>query len=154
MENIKQASGVKCFVCGVENPFGLKIAFYQVNPAEVQAEFTPGEQFQGYPGILHGGISAAVLDETAGRVFMGDYPPRFMVTAKLSVKYRQAVPVGESLKLVGKVSKDLGRIAEGWSGIFNSEGQLLAEATVLLVEKENLSKPEELEALGWKVYPD
>lgn len=54
----------KCFGCGPENPAGLKLQFTECN-GELQASWQPSEYYQGYPGILHGGITATLLDETA-----------------------------------------------------------------------------------------
>jgi len=150
----KQANSRLCFVCGLENPVGLHLSFYETGPGEVTVDFTPSDHYQGYPGVLHGGIVASILDEAAGRAHMGIFPPRFMFTAKLEVKYRKNIPIGKPLKIIGKAGKDRGRMAEGWSGIYNQEGELLAEANVLLVDVPNPPDPSELEESGWKVYPD
>jgi acyl-coenzyme A thioesterase PaaI-like protein len=150
----KQPSSSECFVCGRENPVGLKLFFYVTGPGEVTTNFLPPEHFQGYPGVLHGGIVATVLDETAGRALMGIFPPRFMFTAKLEVKYRKNIPVVQPLKVIGRAGRDRGRIAESWSGIYNAEGELLAEANVLLADVPNPPNPDELGSSGWKVYPD
>jgi acyl-coenzyme A thioesterase PaaI-like protein len=154
MSKLKQANARDCFVCGVENPVGLHLKFYQTSSNEVTANLTVPEYYQGYPGILHGGIAAALLDEAAGRALMGSFPPRFMFTAKLEVKYRQQVPIGKPLILVGRSMKERGRIAESWAGIYNQAGELLAEAIVLLVDMPHSLSPEELEPAGWKIYHD
>jgi len=150
----KQANSRLCFVCGLENPVGLHLNFYETGAGEVTVDFTPPEHYQGYPGVLHGGIVAAILDEAAGRAHMGIFPPRFMFTAKLEVKYRKNIPIGKPLKIIGKAGQDRGRMAEGWSGIYNQEGVLLAEANALLVDVPNPPDPSELQESGWKVYPD
>ncbi len=150
----KQANSRFCFVCGLDNPIGLHLKFYETGSGEVASSFTPSEQYQGYPGVLHGGIVASILDETAGRAQMGIFPPRFMFTAKLEVKYRKNIPIGKSLKIIGKAGKDRGHKAEGWSGIYNEAGELLAEANVLLVDVPNPPDPSKLQESGWKVYPD
>jgi acyl-coenzyme A thioesterase PaaI-like protein len=150
----KQANSRLCFVCGFENPVGLHLNFYETGLGEVTVDFTPLEHYQGYPGVLHGGIVASVLDEAAGRAHMGIFPPRFMFTAKLEVKYRKNIPIGKPLRIIGKAGKDRGRMAEGWSGIYNQEGELLAEANALLVDVPNPPDPSELAESGWKVYPD
>jgi acyl-coenzyme A thioesterase PaaI-like protein len=154
MSEQKQASARECFVCGVTNPVGLGLKFYQTGPGEVRTGFTPTEKYQGYPGILHGGIAATILDETAGRALMGIFPPRFMFTAKLEVKYRKNIPIGQPITIVGRAGKDRGRLAESWSGIYNESGELLAEAQVLLAEIPDPPDPSSLEASGWKIYPD
>ena len=150
----KQASSRHCFVCGVENPVGLHLSFYETGPGEVSVDFTPPENYQGYTGILHGGIVASILDEAAGRTLLGGVPPRFLFTAKLEVKYRKNVPVGEPLKIIGRAGRDRGRMAEAWSAIYNQAGDLLAEANALLVDVPNPPDPSALESFGWKVYPD
>lgn len=152
---MKQPGSKMCFVCGQENPVGLKLNFYETAPGEVTVDYVAPEHFQGYPGVLHGGIAATILDEMAGRTHMGENPPRFMYTAKLEIKYRKSVPVGQPLKIIGRAGKDRGRVAEGWAGIFDNEGNLLVEANALLVNiPEETLDSANLEELGWKVYPD
>lgn len=151
----KQPNSRQCFVCGIENPAGLHLKFYETAPGEVTADYTAPEHFQGYPGVLHGGVVATLLDETAGRAHMGNASePRFMFTAKLEVRYRKNVPVGQPLKVVGRAGHDKGRAAEATSAIYSQDGTLLAEANVLLINIPELPNPNTLEKLGWKVYPD
>jgi uncharacterized protein (TIGR00369 family) len=152
---MKQPNSKKCFVCGVENPKGLQLKFYENNPGEVVVEYTVPEQYQGYPGVVHGGVVAAMLDEAAGRVLMGSYPPRFMFTARLDVRYRKNVPIGQPLRIVARVGKSKERIATAISQIYGPEGDLLAEAEAVLVDvPEEMVNQVDLDALGWKVYPD
>jgi len=153
---IKQPNSRHCFICGLENPIGLKLLIYQTSPGVIETDYTAPEHFQGYPGVLHGGIVASILDEISGRAQMGDpSAPRFMFTGKLEVKYRKNVPTNQPLKIIGKAGKSKGKMAEGWAGIYNQEGELLAEAITLLIDvpKEMLDNAN-LEDLGWKVYPD
>jgi acyl-coenzyme A thioesterase PaaI-like protein len=157
-EKIKQPNSRMCFICGVENPVGLHLHIYETAPGVVEAVYTAPEHFQGYPGVLHGGIVGAILDELSGRALMGPDPaaPRFMFTARLEVKYRRNVPIGVPLRIVGKAGKSRTRSAEAWAGIYDTrDGELVAEANSLLVnvppEQFNAS---DLDRLGWRVYPD
>lgn len=151
-----QPNSRHCFVCGLENPVGLKLRIYQTEPGVIETTFTAPGHFQGYPGVLHGGIVASILDEISGRAQMGDpSKPRFMFTGKLEVRYRKNVPVGKPLKIVGKAGKAKGKTAEGWAGIYDECGTLLAEATALLINvPPEMLDSANLEQLGWKVYPD
>ncbi len=147
-----------CFICGLENPVGLHLHIYEVEPGVIETTYVAPEHFQGYPGVLHGGIVGAILDEIAGRSHMGSdaNDPRFMFTAKLEVKYRQNVPIGKPLRIVGKAGKSKSRMAEAWSGIYDAAtNELLAEANVLLmnVPNEQFDKSK-LNELGWKVYDE
>ena len=152
----KQPNSRMCFICGVDNPIGLKLRIYQTSPGIVETTYTAPEHFQGYPGILHGGIVASILDEISGRALMGEpSSPRFMFTGRLQVKYRKNVPTGKPLQIIGKAIKSKAKSAEGWAGIYDQEGNLLAEASTLLIDlpKETINTAN-LDELGWKVYPD
>lgn len=147
-----------CFVCGLENPVGLRLRTYEIAPGEIEAFFTAPEHFQGYPGVLHGGIVASLLDELCGRAVMGVDPAttRFMATATIEVKYRRQVPLGVPLRIVGRLGKTKARTAEAWAGIYHGEsGDLLAEANALLIGvSAELLDTSNLATLGWKVYPE
>ena len=81
--------------------------------------------------------------------------PRFMFTAKLDIRYRRNVPVGQPLHLVGKAEKSRGRTATAVSYLYDSQGQLLAEASALLVDvPQEAYNTTDLDALGWKVYSE
>ncbi|HSK88415.1 MAG TPA: PaaI family thioesterase [Anaerolineales bacterium] len=154
----RQPNSTYCFICGRENPVGLHLHIYETAPGEVTSTYVAPEHFQGYPGVLHGGIVAAMIDEISGRAHMGSDPgnPRFMFTAKLEVKYRRNVPIGKALRIIGKAGKTRGKSAEAWAGIYDAEtDELLAEGTTLLINvpEEQFDKSR-LEELGWKVDPD
>jgi acyl-coenzyme A thioesterase PaaI-like protein len=152
----KQPNSRHCFVCGVENSIGLKLKFYNTAPGEVTSEINIPTQYQSYPGIVHGGIVAAMLDEAAGRSQMGDGDDtRFMFTGTLKIRYLKNVPVEEPLRLVGRATENRGRVAQAVSAIYNQEGTLLAEANAVLVNvPEDIVGSVDLDALGWAVYPD
>ena len=155
MNSIKQPNSNKCFVCGRQNLYGLHLEFYENSPGEVTVEYTVPEYYQGYPGVVHGGVVAAMLDEVTGRSQMGGYPPRFMFTARLNVRYHKNVPIGKPLKIIGRAGISKERTATATGQIFGPDGDLLAEADALLVNvPENLVHQVDLEAIGWKVDPD
>jgi acyl-coenzyme A thioesterase PaaI-like protein len=155
---IKQPNSKMCFICGLENPVGLHLHIYETEPGLVESTYFAPDHFQGYPGVLHGGIVAAIVDEVAGRSLMGSDPmnPRFMFSAKLEVKYRRNVPIGKSLKIIGKAGRSRSKSAEAWAGIYDAEtNELLAEGNVLLMDvpPEQFDRSR-LNELGWKVYPE
>jgi len=140
----------------MENPVGLHLHIYETAPGEVESTYFAPEHFQGYPGVLHGGIVAAILDEISGRAHMGSNPldPRFMFTARLEVKYRKNVPIGRELKIIGKAGKSRGKSAEAWAGIYDAEtNELLAEGNTLLINvPDDQFDKSRLNELGWKIY--
>src|SRR5512141_1252499 len=133
---IRQPNSRMCFICGMQNPVGLHLHIYETAPGIIESTYIAPDHFQGYPGVLHGGIVGAILDELSGRAHMGSDPmaPRFMFTAKLEVKYRKNVPVGRELRIVGKAGKARAKSAKAWAGIYDVQtGELLAEANALLI---------------------
>jgi len=150
----KQPGSKNCFVCGRENPAGLKLDFFTTAQGQVRTEIIVPIKYEGYPGIVHGGIIAAILDETGGRAYMdGSHP--FMVTGQLNVRYRKPVPIKTPLIVLGKATGRKGRVSNAHSEIQTLDGDVLAEAELVLVdipeEKFEGIDPEEL---GWRVYPD
>ncbi len=149
----RQPNSKSCFVCGLSNPIGLGLRFKNQGPGEVTAEYTVPESYQGYPGVVHGGIVAAMLDEVCARAFMVDNPNRFMFTARLEIRYRKNVPIAQPLRMVGRAAKDKGRSATATASLYGPDGALLAEAEALLIGVPDNSLPQaDTELLGWRVY--
>jgi acyl-coenzyme A thioesterase PaaI-like protein len=86
---------------------------------------------------------------------MGGDPPRFMFTAKLNIRYRKNVPIGQPLRIIGHAGKSKGRMAVATAEIFGPDDELLAEAEALLINvPDQVVDQVDLENIGWKVYPD
>ncbi|PLY02483.1 MAG: thioesterase [Desulfuromonas sp.] len=118
-----------CFICGTANPFGLKTRFYETADKEVIALFTARAEHQSYPGIAHGGITAAILDETIGRAIMVFYDQMtFGVTVDLQIRYKQPIPLDVELKAIGRITADKGRIFEGTGELYLPDGRIAATA--------------------------
>jgi len=122
---------------------------------EVTVETIVPDHFQGYPGIVHGGIVASLVDEALGRVHIGSGDdPRFMYTAKLTVQYRKPVPTGQPIRIVAHARNNKRRSATSVAKVIGPSGELLAEANAILVNvPEETIENADLESLGWKVYP-
>ncbi len=95
----KQASSRTCFVCGRQNDISLKMNWYEDHESQqVRATVTVPEYFNGYPGVVHGGIVAAILDETSGRaVMLKSGQDALMVALKLEVLFRRPTPTDTPL---------------------------------------------------------
>ncbi len=150
----KQPGSKSCFVCGRENPVGLLMDFYTSEPGHCRTEISIPKEYEGYPGVVHGGIVAAILDETGGRAHMTE-PTIFMVTAQLNVRYRKPVPSGSRLEVIGIAGERRGKVSHAHSEIRGEKGEVLAEAELVLVDiPEEQIEAVDPEKLGWRVYPD
>lgn len=152
----KQPNSNQCFACGLKNPFGLQLSFYDNGEDEVRCEYSISDRFQGYPGVAHGGIVAAILDEAVGRVSMIANPMHFMMTATMELKYRQPVPLNTPLTITGRMLKDRGRIAKAEGAVYLPDGTVAVEAVLTLVDlPEQFAVTDGVATeLGWMVYPD
>jgi acyl-coenzyme A thioesterase PaaI-like protein len=130
----RQPTSRSCFVCGRENPVGLKVTWTQdPRTGEIRGTVSVPDHFNGYPGVVHGGIVGALLDETAGRtVLVDDGFGELMVTAKLEVVYRRPTPTGVPLEMVGRLLRRTGIRAEAEAELRLPDGTVTARAKVLL----------------------
>jgi len=114
----KQPGSKMCFLCGVDNPIGLHLDFW-TDGEQVWTDFTPREEHQGWPGVVHGGILATVLDETMGRVAF--LHKEWMVTVRMETTFRRPATPGQPLRVTAH--------AEQWRG-----GRMTAIGQVLLAD--------------------
>ena len=123
----RQPGSALCFVCGTQNPHGLRAEFFD-DGAEVWTELTPSEHHQGWPGVLHGGITSALLDETIGRVaFLHD---RWVQTAKLELRFLRPAPLGKLLRAKGELVRNHRRLMEMRGELVVAQtGEVVAQAT-------------------------
>jgi len=117
-----------CFICGDENQSGVKTRFF-VEGNEVRAAVTIPRHMNGYKDVAHGGVLAALLDETMGwaATIFGNSHTMF-VTAELTVRYIRPAPVAREILVRSRLLRDLGRLAY-------CEGELLLENTVCVSGK-------------------
>jgi len=129
-----QPTSRSCFVCGRENPVGLKVRWENDRATgEICGTVTVPEHFNGYPGVVHGGIVAALLDETSARtVLMDGGFEDLMVTLKLEVAYRRPTPTLTPLKVVGRLLRRAANRAEAESELRLPDGSVTARASVTL----------------------
>jgi len=119
-----------CFGCGQKNPIGLKLKF-EWDGKTACAEYSPGINYQGWPGVVHGGIIANMLDEASGwaMVFSGMYG----VTARMEILYHNPAPVNTPLIITGGITKKSGKRITTCGKVTTEDGTLIAESEILLI---------------------
>jgi acyl-coenzyme A thioesterase PaaI-like protein len=151
----KQPNSDNCFVCGIKSAVGLRLVFEDDGESVVQSRFEIPSALQGYPGIAHGGVVAAALDEAMGRVAMIKTPNRFTMTVRMEVTYRQPVPVETPVSVIGAVVKLRGRVVQARGELRLADGSVAVEAEATLVDVPGGMFTEgRFDALGWRVVPD
>lgn len=150
----KQPNSTECFVCGTRNDKGLGARFFETDTDEIAALFTPHKLHQGYPGRLHGGIAACMLDETMGRAIQIGNPDIWGVTVELSLTYRKPLPYCVQLKVLGRVTKQNRLMFEGEGEIYTPEGEVAVTAKAKYVKMTISNISAEFSEECWKVRSD
>ncbi|HHL34343.1 MAG TPA: PaaI family thioesterase [Desulfobulbaceae bacterium] len=126
----KQPNSKMCFVCGLDNSFGLKSRFYELESGELLAMFRPEEQHQGYPGRLHGGLAATILDETIGRsIMISTSDTIWGVTVEFSMRLKKPVPMDGEIRVLARTISENRRFFEGSGEILLPGGGIAVQAT-------------------------
>ena len=60
-DDVLPAGARHCFACGDANPIGMHLNDIRREGDRVLATLHPRPEFQSYPGVLHGGLSATAL---------------------------------------------------------------------------------------------
>ncbi len=115
-----------CFACGQQNPIGLRLCFTTEGEG-IRAEFTPGPQYQGYEGIVHGGIMAAALDDAMANLF--HLRGQEALTARIEVRFRREAPVGQRLIVAARITRERGRMFSAEATLTLADGTRVADAT-------------------------
>ncbi|WP_169810905.1 PaaI family thioesterase [Nocardia amikacinitolerans] len=120
----------RCFGCGPRNPAALDIAL-ELRADRVIGHVTLDERHQGAPGVAHGGVIAAILDEAAGTVPTTMCVPA--VTAKLEVNYVRPAPLRRPMVVTAVLGRREGERKLHIDARLELDGELLAEGNALFV---------------------
>lgn len=146
-----------CFVCGADNFAGLHAQFVQSNkPGVVEAFFVAKEIHMSYPGRLHGGIAAAICDETIGRAFLTNHEDAWGVTMTMNLRYKKPTPLNENLVCRGEITRETSRTFEGKGELMTADGTVCvsAEATYMKIPLDTIiaqgNQPDQENSYVWK----
>jgi acyl-coenzyme A thioesterase PaaI-like protein len=107
-----------CFACGSNDGIGLGLKFYKNEDGAVFGGFFADPKYEGYSGIIHGGIIATLLDSAMTHcLLMKDIPA---LTGRLSIKYSTPIRTGTAVKLEA-------RIVDQFHEMFIQEGKALVD---------------------------
>ncbi|GAA5097466.1 PaaI family thioesterase [Nocardia iowensis] len=119
-----------CFGCGQHNYAGVGMTLELIGD-RIVGRFTFDERHKGAPGLAHGGVVAAVLDEASGTVPTTMCVPA--VTAKLEVNYAKPAPLHRPMIVSAILDRREGERKLHIHARLELDGELVAEANALFV---------------------
>jgi len=79
----------KSVVCSFANAKGLHLHFDIADDGSVKADFQCDKTFEGYPGVLHGGVISSILDGAMGNCMFAR--GQATVTVEMTTRFRHPV---------------------------------------------------------------
>lgn len=120
--------GYSCFGCSPENPFGLKLNFsFDEQSGEIVSHLKDTEHFQGFPGVLHGGIQATLMDECGFWIIL-DQLKKFSFTVNMNVDFKSVLQVPDEITLRAKIIDHDEKSAKVSGKIISGDGKIVTEA--------------------------
>ncbi len=115
-----------CIVCGPEHPHGLRIRYEKAVDGSVTASWIPSSEWEGFKGIVHGGILSTVLDEAMSKAVASSGFEA--LTAELRVRLRHYVVPGERLEIRGWIMERTKRLTRTEATLKAADGVERAHA--------------------------
>jgi len=120
-----------CFACGTLNAGGLGLELH-VEPGRSWVELALDRRFEGWEGVIHGGILCTILDEVMAWALVGE--DNWGVTARMAVDFRRPVEVGKRIRAEGWITRSRRRVVDTAGHIVDAAtGVELATATGVYV---------------------
>jgi acyl-coenzyme A thioesterase PaaI-like protein len=131
--------GQSCFGCAADHPIGFHLKFER-DGDDVITRMTPGEHYQGAPGIMHGGLVATLADELAAWACIA-IAGKFGVTVSFDARYLQAVRIGKEIEGRAHIVKSAGRFIDIEAKLLQEERPCFTAALrFLLLDKSGMEK--------------
>ena len=135
-----------CFACGELNEVGLHLKL-NVEPGRCWTELELPRRFEGWEGLVHGGILCTILDEVMAWSLVSE--DNWGVTARMSVDFRKPVMVGQAIRAEGRMDTSRRRIHTTTARILDAAtGVELATAEATYVAANESRKAELKERYG------
>ncbi len=121
-----------CFVCGPDNPEGLKLQFqYLDGGKKVETTFVPTKKFQGWKDVVHGGIIMTLLDEVMAKTVYN--LGKRAVTADFRARLKSPAKVLEPLLFEAEIERQVRKIIYTKAAAYKPDGTVVAEAKAKMV---------------------
>lgn len=133
-DDLKLQDDDKCFVCGKENPHGLKLTFKNKD-GKIISEFTPSKIHQGYKNITHGGIISSILDDAM--VYAAVEEGILPITAEITVRFKKPLMIGETAIIEAEANKRNSKLVITHAKLIRkTDSALVAEASGKIIKRQ------------------
>ena len=133
MKEIKNAfvnslKNYNCFACSPDNKFGLQMKFFD-DGENIVSIWTPKLHFDGWDGVIHGGIQATLIDEI-GEWYVFTKIGRSAVTLNLDIRYKKPLNSGKgNITLKAKLSELNKNVATINISVYDGNNELCTTGT-------------------------
>lgn len=119
-----------CYVCDLNNPLGLRVAF-RLEDGKAVGQFIPQPEHQSFEDITHGGVLSALLDAAMNRILL--FHSIKAKTARLKVRFKNEAKIEEPLTVIGEVVrlKKLSVVTRG--EVRDSRSNIIAQGEAIFV---------------------
>lgn len=125
-----------CFVCGTENPNSIGVQWAVCDDKSIFGRATLNDKQQGPPNHVHGGASAAMLDEAMGAAVW--QAGHMAMSVNLNINYRQPIPLDVPVQVTAIVASKNGRKIITRGEIQLPDNVVAVEASGIFVEVEDM----------------
>ncbi|MDX9703956.1 MAG: PaaI family thioesterase [Candidatus Auribacterota bacterium] len=98
---IRRCTHPNCIVCSLSNSRGLNIDFDVSENGEVKADIQFDKQYEGYQGMLHGGVISTILDGAMTNCIFAC--GQTAVTVEMNIRFRHPVLLCHPLTVVARI---------------------------------------------------
>jgi len=136
VSSLRDQNHPHCVICGQSNGYGLRLDVRATAPGVAEGEFHCDHAFEGYPGLLHGGMTCALLDGAMTNCLFAH--GRVAVTVELNVRFRNPVAIGRAVAIKAWIESSIPPLYV-LAGEIRQDGELMATATGKFMEKSMMS---------------
>ncbi len=133
------------FVSGTMNKEGVGVRFYALESGECAAPFRLTRFYEGHKMLAHGGVTAAILDETMGYAnhvfeYINNEPNRFVFTGTATYEYLVPVPIEKDMLALARVEEEEGRVRHIYGEIIDENGLIYVRSKAVYVTAKALEE--------------
>ena len=141
LEALAGTKDSKCYVCGPDNPLGLRVPFVRQGEAGSSALYVARPEHGGWNGILHGGVTFSLMDEAFGWCLWFQNTP--VVTAKIETRFHRPIPIGTRLYIHAWVVRQRRKLFDARAEVRleDASGPLFAESDAVLFSLQPNGEP-------------